>query len=306
LFHRTLRPSLRHIFLLLQTVTLEKDCLKAHFEFTLTLFRSVAFVEDPKKNIVFSPLLVSTLLTPTLLTAKEYLSSLSKGNLSNSTRTLLEQFSKQVLQVLSLNDLNENAAEAWHKATVASLQDNYYKNFLKGARGFLIKEKSVTTEAGQRALTKNFGSSLKIVSQPIDSAFVLQEINMWARNKTKNKIESFIGENENFLQNKEKVLLSAAFVKPFWLNDFDPKATFQKGLFYPTYRDRFEIPMMISRLKLPLGYSPSLEARVLEIPFKLRRASLFIVLPDHMEQPLSALESNLTSENMRTLLSTLK
>ncbi|RXG59246.1 Leukocyte elastase inhibitor C [Armadillidium vulgare] len=64
--------------------------------------------------------------------------------------------------------------------------------------------------------------------------------------------------------------------------------------------------MMISRLKLPLGYSPSLEARVLEIPFKLRRASLFIVLPDHMEQPLSALEANLTSENMRTLLSTLK
>lgn len=64
--------------------------------------------------------------------------------------------------------------------------------------------------------------------------------------------------------------------------------------------------MMINRLELPLGYSHALEARVLELPFQLRRASLFLLLPDHLESGLHTLEANLTSENVRSLLSTLK
>lgn len=64
--------------------------------------------------------------------------------------------------------------------------------------------------------------------------------------------------------------------------------------------------MMKGRLRLPLGYSYDLEARVLELPLRERRVSLFLLLPDALEQGLQRLEANLTTDNLRALLSTLK
>ncbi len=65
--------------------------------------------------------------------------------------------------------------------------------------------------------------------------------------------------------------------------------------------------MMSGRFLLPLGHSPELEVRILEIPFTQRRISLFIFLPDEPgEDGLRRLESNMTSENVKKLFSTLQ
>jgi len=69
---------------------------------------------------------------------------------------------------------------------------------------------------------------------------------------------------------------------------------------------RFEIPMMIGKFKLPLGYSQDLECRVLEIPFKERRISLFILLPDDLDRGLARLEEHMSSDTIKALFSTLK
>ena len=69
---------------------------------------------------------------------------------------------------------------------------------------------------------------------------------------------------------------------------------------------RLEVPMMTGRLRVPLGYSPDMEARVLELPLITRRISIFLLLPDDMERGLALLEANLTMDNLRTLLATLK
>jgi serine protease inhibitor len=64
--------------------------------------------------------------------------------------------------------------------------------------------------------------------------------------------------------------------------------------------------MMIGKLKVPMGSSPTLECQVLELPFKDRRISMFIFLPDDVDRGLYKLEASLTSETIKKLFSTLK
>ena len=65
--------------------------------------------------------------------------------------------------------------------------------------------------------------------------------------------------------------------------------------------------MMSGRFQLPHGYSTDLECQVLEIPFSQRRVSMFILLPDNPDtEGILKLETNLTSDNVKLLFSTLK
>lgn len=69
---------------------------------------------------------------------------------------------------------------------------------------------------------------------------------------------------------------------------------------------RFEIPMMVGRFKIPVGYSADLECRIAELPFSSRRVSFFIILPDDVDRGITKLEANMTSDNIKALFSTLK
>src|SRR5438105_462646 len=51
---------------------------------------------------------------------------------------------------------------------------------------------------------------------------------------------------------------------------------------------RIEIPMMFGKFTLPVGRSRELGCRVLEIPFKERRMSFFILLPEALAPPAAA------------------
>ena len=68
---------------------------------------------------------------------------------------------------------------------------------------------------------------------------------------------------------------------------------------------RMEIPMMSGRFTLPLGYSPEMECRILELPFTQKRISMFILLPDETAG-LAALERKITAENVKMLFTTLE
>lgn len=63
---------------------------------------------------------------------------------------------------------------------------------------------------------------------------------------------------------------------------------------------------MVGKFKLPIGYSEDMECRVLEIPFKDRRISLFVLLPDDLDRGLASLELNLSADSIKALFSTLK
>ena len=64
--------------------------------------------------------------------------------------------------------------------------------------------------------------------------------------------------------------------------------------------------MMSGRFQLPLGYSREMESSILEMPFIQKRISLFLLLPDDPVDGINQLEKNLTSNNLKSLFSTLK
>ena len=64
--------------------------------------------------------------------------------------------------------------------------------------------------------------------------------------------------------------------------------------------------MMQAQMELPLGYSLSLEARILELPLSSRRMSLFLILPDYLNPGIHQLEANFTTHHIKELMSTLK
>ena len=64
--------------------------------------------------------------------------------------------------------------------------------------------------------------------------------------------------------------------------------------------------MMQGQMELPLGYSLSLEARILELPLSTRRMSLFLLLPDYLNPGIHQLEANFTTHHIKELMATLK
>ena len=56
--------------------------------------------------------------------------------------------------------------------------------------------------------------------------------------------------------------------------------------------------MMQAQMELPLGYSLSLEARILELPLSSRRMSLFLILPDYLNPGIHQLEANFTTHHI--------
>jgi len=81
---------------------------------------------------------------------------------------------------------------------------------------------------------------------------------------------------------------------------------------------RLQIPMMTGRFNVLLGSSAKLKCRLVELPFRGRRLSMFILLPDaqysssesdtgsRRAASLAHLEQHLTAENLKKLFATLK
>jgi len=104
----------------------------------------------------------------------------------------------------------------------------------------------------------------------------------------------------------DMLLVNAMSLQSRLLNPFDPEQTFDKGIFFLQNGRRLEVPMMAGKFDLPMGYSPELECRVLEIPFTQRRISMFVLLPDDAKDGIHRLDGNATSENLKLIISTLE
>ena len=88
------------------------------------------------------------------------------------------------------------------------------------------------------------------------------------------------------------------------------------------------MPMMTAQLMVPLGYSPTLEARICELPlqarrlinifktlqsaipfdsyFNLCRMSMFLILPDSLNPGIQSMEANMTTDTIKALMTTLQ
>lgn len=299
---------------------------RSHFAFSLDLYSALA-AQSPAKdseeggsdvsesNLLFSPYSLSTALAMIFM-----------GAGAGSSTSL------QLRSALHLNNFSFSDVHATYKTVLAKLADPYYGQVLAVANGIFQQQESEqqvtdTDATYRRALEEFYGAQMQTVDFS-RTPMAVAAINAWASNLTDGRISS-LGSAAGVDQTTRLVLASGLAFRSQWLFRFDPAMTFDKGLFYTSSKKRyltqmqslqlksmmthyycffhrFEIPMMIGRFKIPVGYSSDLECRIAELPFSSRRISLFIILPDDVDRGLAKLEANMSSNNVKALFSTLK
>ncbi|CAG0894643.1 unnamed protein product [Cyprideis torosa] len=267
---------------------------RAHFEFALDVYKALAASSeslpgerDAPSNILFSPFSLATVLSMLFLGA------------GSSSQTAI-----QLRKTLHYREISYATVHRAFRSVIENFQDPYYGESVSSFNALFQQEGFNVSDYYVRALQEFYHSELRVADFRSDAAGTRDDINSWVLKATKGRIQDLIP--GPIPPETMMVLVNALSFQGDWLFPFDRRNTFDQGLFFLSPNERVEVPMMIGRFKVPLGYSPDLECRVLELPFREKRMSMFIFLPDDMETGLSRLEANLTTDVIKALFSTLK
>eukprot|EP00095_Tigriopus_kingsejongensis_P008549 maker-scaffold989_size72935-snap-gene-0.9 protein:Tk08549 transcript:maker-scaffold989_size72935-snap-gene-0.9-mRNA-1 annotation:"hypothetical protein DAPPUDRAFT_51792" len=278
---------------LLQTAlsaNISQKLSRAHFQFSVDLFKSLLKDEDMSgnNNLVFSPYSVNSLLSMLFL-----------GTSSSS------KSSEQLREVLHYENISYVDVHNAFKEVVNTFDDNYYAKKVKSVNGLFVQNGVTVSSPYDRALREFYHAKVEHIDfRNADPSQTMGVVNDWIKDVTEGQIPTLLDVPPS--KGSKLLLVNAMALDAKWLNPFNPQETFEKGLYFLPGNKRLEIPMMSGRHTLPLGYSPEMECRILEIPFTQRRISMFILLPDEPQGGIQRLEKNLTAANLKMLLSTLQ
>ncbi|OXA45547.1 leukocyte elastase inhibitor [Folsomia candida] len=267
---------------------------RAHLEFALSLFRTVAGETSAGDNVLLSPYSVASVL-----------SQLWLGSAPESgTFTQLEN-------VLHYKDggLGPEKVHAVFHSGLDTGDDPDFQSVVKQGNALFLQDGIPIESSYRRDLRHFYNSSVEEVDFSREDATL--RINRWVSKRTGGFIPTLI---ESPLPASTKlVLVNALALKAFWKNSFDPTRTAASGIFHRGPNAKLEIPMMAGKFKVLLGESDTLRCRLLELPFRGKRLSMFIMLPDEdvsssksSSSRLSHLEENLTAQNLKKLFASLR
>jgi len=144
-------------------------------------------------------------------------------------------------------------------------------------------------------LQKFYSSSIIPLNYKNDPDKSRRTINKWVEENTKNKIKNIIKEG---VLNKDTsmVLTNAIYFKSDWQDEFEPQRT--KILPFWTDSGKPVQTMMMSRTGDKIGYVKKQDSELIEIPYRNRRFSMMIILPDK-KAGLSAVENDISTSVLK-------
>jgi serpin B len=101
-------------------------------------------------------------------------------------------------------------------------------------------------------------------------------INRWVEERTHGRIKSLL-KKADVTKDTQLALVNALYLRARWLNAFDPGLT-QKRAFHAPGRD-VRVPMMYRESTIP--YARLRGLRAVALPYRGKRLSMLVVLPDH-------------------------
>ncbi|XP_062946267.1 alpha-1-antichymotrypsin [Cynocephalus volans] len=240
----------------------------SNIDFAFSLYKQLA-LETPGKNIIFSPLSISTALAFLSLgahstTLVEILEGL-KFNLTETSETEIHQGFQHLLR--TLNAQSDQLQLSTGNALFVAEQLKLLEKFVEDAKGLYASETFAT----------NFE----------DSAAAKQFINDYVKKETQGKIVDLIKDLD---PQTVMVLVNYIFFKAKWKTPFDPHDTSQKR-FYLNKKSWVMVPMMsVQDLSMPYLRDEGLSCTVVELEYTANASALF-VLPDagKMQQVEAAL-----------------
>lgn len=270
------------------TANISQKLSRSHFQFSVDLFKALVKDENLGTNLLFSPYSVNSVLSMLFL-----------GTSSSS------KSSEELRAVLHYDNISYVDVHNAFKEIVNVFDDNYYDKKVRSVNGLFVQNGVTISSPYDRALREFYHAKVEHIDfRNADPSQTMGIVNDWINDVTEGQIPQLL--NGPPSKDSKLVMVNAMALDAKWLNSFNPADTFEKGLYFLPGNRRLEIPMMSGRHTLPLGYSPEMECRILEIPFTQRRISMFVLLPDDPEGGLTRLESNLTADSLKMLFSTLK
>ncbi|KAB0369001.1 hypothetical protein FD755_019006 [Muntiacus reevesi] len=238
-------------------------------DFAFSLYKQLA-LENPNKNVIFSPLSISIALAFLSLGARgSTVTEILEGLKFNLTETEIHQGFQHLLQTLNKpsNQLQLSVGNAMFMPEELELLDK----FRKDAEAFYTSE----------VLSVNFK----------DSEAAVKLINEYVKNKTHGKIEKLFNDHDELT---DLILLNYIFFKALWKTPFDPHRTYDSE-FHVSEDTRVKVPMMTLGLETPYFRDEELGCTLVELTYTSNDSAL-LILPD--EGKMQDLEAKLNPETL--------
>ncbi|XP_010183744.1 PREDICTED: serpin B10-like [Mesitornis unicolor] len=288
---------------------------KANTSFALDFFK-LECQEDGNKNILFSPLSISTSLATVYLGAKgntaDEMAKVLHFNKAEGARNVTTTIKMQVYS--KTQEHLSNRCACFQKTEIGKT-DNVHPGFKalnfeinKPTKNYLLK--SVNQLYGEKTLpfSKEYLQLAKkyynAEPQPVDfvgaADEIRREINSKVEHQTEGKIQNLLppGSTDSLTR---LVLINALYFKGNWATKFKTEATRQRPFRINTHTTK-PVPMMHVSDKFNWTYVESVQTDVLELPYVNNDLSMFILLPSDVSG-LQKLERELSFENLSAWMS---
>ncbi|XP_009633287.1 serpin B10 isoform X1 [Egretta garzetta] len=283
---------------------------EANTSFALDFFKHEC-QEDGDKNILFSPLSISSALATVYLGAKgntaDQMAKVLHFNKAEGARNVTTTIKMQVYS--RTEERLSNRCACFQKTEIGK-SSNVHAEFK--ALNFEINEptknyllKSVNQLYGEKTLpfSKEYLQLAKKYynAEPQSVDFVgaadeiRREINSRVEHQTEGKIQNLLPPGSIDALTR-LVLTNALYFKGNWATKFEAEATRQRPFRINTHTTK-PVPMMHLSDKFNWTYIESVQTDILELPYVNNDLSMFILLPSDITG-LQKLEKELTFENL--------
>ncbi|XP_077209431.1 leukocyte elastase inhibitor-like [Paroedura picta] len=242
--------------------------------FTLGLYQNFR-VFHPTGNMFYSPVSISTAMAMVFLGAGENSTTQLKRSMLHfdGLEDLHSQFQKLNAQL--------NKSDAPFILTVA--------NRLYGEKSCTFLQDFLTN------LEKLYGAELSTVDFQNAASEARKQINQWVEEQTGGKILDLLPEG-TVSEMTRLILVNAIYFNGSWEEPFEVGMT-EEMPFQLNKKEKKTVKMMHMSKKLPFRYIPERKLSVLELPYKGKRLSMTVLLPDDIG--LEEMEKRLTGEEVQ-------
>ncbi|NWU47206.1 PAI2 inhibitor, partial [Dromas ardeola] len=283
---------------------------KANTSFALDFFKHEC-QEDGDKNILFSPLSISSALATVYLGAKgntaDQMAKVLHFNKVEGARNVTTTIKMQVYS--RTEDRVSNRHACFQKTEVGKSDDIHAgfkalnfainqptKNYLLKSVNQLYGEKTLPFSKEYLQLAKKYYNAEPQSVDFVGAADeIRREINSRVEHQTEGKIKNLLppGSVDSLTR---LVLTNALYFKGNWATKFKAEATRQRPFRVNTHTTK-QVPMMYLSDKFNSTYIESVQTDVLELPYVNNDLSMFILLPSNIDG-LQKLERELSFENL--------
>uniref|UniRef100_A0A8B9Z172 Serpin domain-containing protein n=1 Tax=Buteo japonicus TaxID=224669 RepID=A0A8B9Z172_9AVES len=257
---------------------------KANTSFALDFFKHEC-QEDIDKNILFSPLSISSALATVYLGAR--------GNTADQMEKVSLVFPLKKYFVPLTKCCACSLCNFYHVFSL--LGCSYLLSFILAAGNKHKTGVSLALQEYLQLAKKYYNAEPQSVDFVGAADEIRKEINSKVEHQTEGKIQNLLppGSVDSFTR---LVLINALYFKGKWATKFEAEATRQRPFRINTHTTK-PVPMMYLSDKFNCTYVESVQTDVLELPYVNNDLSMFILLPSDITG-LQKLERELTFENL--------